>query len=208
MLLRPVCPICRRPGGVPCGPCRDQLRPAPPDAPVPAIIAYEGVGRELLARLKYRDARQAVAPLADALAARAAEARGLIDTSVIDTVTWIPTTDRRRRERGFDQAELLARAVARRLGRPCRRLLRRLGDDHQTGRTRSERLLGPRLVAVGVVPTNVLLIDDVVTTGATVRAAVEVLTAAGAVSVQPWVAAATPSMLNKRQSRADTFGNE
>lgn len=174
---------------------------------MPAIIAYEGVGRELLARLKYRDARQAVAPLADALAARLIDG-GLIDTSVIDTVTWIPTTDRRRRERGFDQAELLARAVARRLGRPCRRLLRRLGDDHQTGRTRSERLGGPSLVAVGVPPRNVLLIDDVVTTGATVRAAVEVLRSAGAVRVEPWVAAATPSMLNKRQSRADTFCDE
>jgi ComF family protein len=174
---------------------------------VPAIIAYEGVGRELLARLKYRDARQAVAPLADALAARLGNA-GPIDTSLIDAVTWIPTTDRRRRERGFDQAELLARAVARRLGRPCRRLLRRLGDDHQTGRTRSERLGGPSLVAVGVAPRNVLLIDDVVTTGATMRAAVEVLTSAGAVRVEPLVAAATPSMLNKRQKRADTFGDE
>jgi len=201
MLLRSVCPICRRPGGVPCGPCRGQLRPAPTDAPVPAIIAYEGVGRELLARLKYRDARQAVAPLADALAA-------CVDAVPIDAVTWIPTTDRRRRERGFDQAELLARAVARRVGRPCRRLLRRLGDDHQTGRTRSERLAGPSLVAVGVAPRNVLLIDDVVTTGATVRAAVEVLTRAGAVRVQPWVAAATPSFLNKKQKRADTFGDD
>jgi len=88
---------------------------------VPAIIAYEGVGRELLARLKYRDARQAVAPLADAVAARVSAGRidtSFIGTSFIDTVTWIPTTDRRRRERGFDQAELLARAVARRLGRP------------------------------------------------------------------------------------------
>ena len=202
MLLRSVCPICRQPGGVPCGPCRDQLRPAPADAPVPAIISYEGVGRELLARLKYRDARQAVAPLADALVA------GLIDPVSVNAVTWIPTTDRRRRERGFDQAELLARAVARRLGRPCRRLLRRLGDDHQTGRSRAERLRGPSLVAVGVPPRNVLLIDDVVTTGATVRAAVDVLTAAGAVTVQPRVAAATPSMLNKRQSRADTFCDE
>ncbi len=201
MLLRSVCPICRRPGCVPCGPCRDELRPAPADAPVPAIIAYEGVGRELLARLKYRDARQAVAPLADALAARAAGGR-------IDAVTWIPTTARRRRDRGFDQAELLARAVARRLGRPCRRLLRRLGDDHQTGRTRSERLEGPSLVAVGVAPRNVLLIDDVVTTGATMRAAVEVLTAAGAVTVRPWVAAAPPTKRKKRQRRADKLGNE
>jgi predicted amidophosphoribosyltransferase len=174
---------------------------------VPAIIAYEGVGRELLARLKYRDARQAVAPLADAIAARADAGRG-IDAWTIDAVTWIPTTDRRRRERGFDQAELLARAVARRLGRPCRRLLRRLGDDHQTGRSRSERLRGPTLVAAGVPPRNVLLIDDVVTTGATVRAAVEALTNAGAVRVQPWAAAATPSVLNKRQRRADTFGDE
>jgi adenine/guanine phosphoribosyltransferase-like PRPP-binding protein len=64
------------------------------------------------------------------------------------------------------------------------------------------------LVAAGVPPRNVLLIDDVVTTGATVRAAVEALTNAGAVRVQPWAAAATPSVLNKRQRRADTFGDE
>lgn len=201
MLLRSVCPICRRPGAAPCGPCRSQLTPAPADSQIPAVIAYEGVGRELLARLKYRDARQAIAPLADALAARAGG-------DSIDVVTWVPTTDRRRRERGFDQAELLARAVARRLGRPCRRLLRRIGDDHQTGRTRSERLLGPTFLAVGARPGNVLLIDDVVTTGATMRSAVAVLRSAGAARVQPLAAAATPSVLNKRPRRADIFDNE
>ena len=201
MLLRTACPICRRPGAVPCAGCRSQLRPAPTDGPVPAIVAYEGVGRELLARLKYRDARQAIRPLADALAARAAG-------TPVEVVTWIPTTDRRRRERGFDQAELLARAVARRLGRPCQRLLRRIGDDHQTGRTRSERLMGPSFVAVGTTPRYILLIDDVVTTGATMRAAAVVLTTAGAVRVESWAAAATPSGLNKWPQRADTHTYE
>ena len=112
----------------------------------------------------------------------------------VDVVTWAPTSARRRRRRGYDQAELLARAVAWRLGVPCRRLLRRVDDPRgpQTGRTRAERLAGPTFVARRRVRGVVLVVDDVVTTGATLRAAETALLAGGARSVRSIAAAATP----------------
>ncbi|HEX8771251.1 MAG TPA: phosphoribosyltransferase family protein, partial [Acidimicrobiales bacterium] len=97
-------------------------------------------------------------------------------------MTWAPTTGARRRERGFDQAELLARAVARRLGLPCRRLLRRRPGPAQTGRDREGRQSGPAFTTRRVTgPARVLLVDDIVTTGATVSAAARALRAAGAI---------------------------
>ena len=87
---------------------------------------------------------------------------------------------------------MLARAVAWRLGVPCRRLLRRTDGPPQTGRTRAERLEGPAFVARRRVKGAVLLVDDVVTTGATLRAADAALRAAGAETVHCIAAAATP----------------
>ena len=95
----------------------------------------------------------------------------------------------------------MARAVAARLGLPVRRTLRRRGDAHQTGRTRAERLQGPRFEAVGAVPPAVLVVDDVCTTGATLSAAASVVRAAGAVRVHGLVLARTPP---RRRSDAGT----
>ena len=61
----------------------------------------------------------------------------------VDVVTWAPTTAARRRQRGFDQAELLARALARRLHVPCRRLLLRPPGNAQTGQPLDVRRAGP-----------------------------------------------------------------
>jgi len=99
----------------------------------------------------------------------------------VDVVTWAPTSDRRRRNRGYDQAELLARCVARQLRVPSRRLLHRIGGKSQTGRNRLDRLVdGPRFRARPVrVPLRVLVVDDVVTTGSTLRSAGRALLAAG-----------------------------
>jgi hypoxanthine phosphoribosyltransferase len=109
-------------------------------------------------------------------------------------VTWAPTSARRRRRRGYDQSELLAHAVARRLGLPCRRLLFRDRSGHQTGRSRQERLrLGPVFTARPLrKPSRVLVIDDVVTTGSTLRAAGHALDLAGAAKVVLFAAVATP----------------
>ncbi|MGI9022081.1 MAG: ComF family protein, partial [Acidimicrobiales bacterium] len=150
-----------------------------------AAFSYEGPGRELVARLKYRNARAALPFLAVAMAA-------LVDPSTIDVVTWAPTAARRRRQRGFDHAQLLARAVARRLRLPCRALLRRRGDAAQTGRTLAERHRGPAFDSRGAAPGRVLVVDDVVTSGATVSAAARCLRGAGAAEVQVVVAARTP----------------
>ncbi len=156
-----------------------------------ALLAYEGVGRELVARLKYRNARSSIPFLARGVAA-------LADVlGPFDVVTWAPTTAARRRERGFDQAELLARAVARRLTRGrnsvlCRQLLLRPPGQAQTGQPLQTRKSGPVFRAARPCPPRVLLVDDVVTSGATVTAAARALRAAGAREVHVVAAARTP----------------
>ena len=191
MLLPTSCPVCGARGRAPCARCWAELRPAPSLPPprgidrAAAVLHYSGVGRELVARLKYRNARSSVAFLAGAMAS-------LVDPAGVDTVTWVPTTPARRRQRGFDHAEVLARAVARRIGRPCRPLLRRLPGPAQTGRAVAERRLGPSFVSRRQSTPRVLLVDDVVTTGATATAAARVLRAAGARRVELVSAARTP----------------
>jgi hypothetical protein len=121
----------------------------------------------------------------------------------LDVLTWAPTGAARRRRRGYDQAELLARAVGRRLGVRARRLLVRVGDHAaQTGRSRQQRLVGPTFVAIGRVPHRVLVIDDVVTTGATFAAARTALLVGGAHRVHCLAAAATPPPSAGRSGRA------
>jgi predicted amidophosphoribosyltransferase len=151
-----------------------------------ALLAYEGVGRELVARLKYRNRRASLPGLAAAAASLVA------DPGAVTAVTWVPTTPDRRRARGFDQSELLARAVGRRLRRPCRRLLRRGLGPHQTGRPAAARWTGVSFSPRRPVAGRVLLVDDVVTSGATCAAAAQALRRAGASSVIVLAIARTP----------------
>ena len=141
------------------------------------MLAYEGAAREVVAQLKYRNARSAARWLARGMAAQ-------VPADAVDLVTWAPTTDLRRRSRGFDHAEVLARHLGRELGRPCRATLARLPGPPQTGRNLRERQHGPRFVARGTVPgARLVLVDDVVTTGATLTAAAATLRHAGAAEV-------------------------
>src|SRR5215207_4922053 len=186
MLLPTRCPLCARPGPAPCLTCARQLPPARA-GPYPAVLAYAGDGRRLVHALKFRNGRTVAKALGGAMAR-------LIGPGEVDVVTWAPTTTRRRRARGYDQAEVLARATARPLGVPVRALLRRADQaGSQTGRGRRERLaLAPSFVATRPVRGRVLVVDDVVTTGATLHAASMVLLAAGATAVRAVAAAATP----------------
>src|SRR5262245_12776141 len=99
MLLPTICPGCGK--AVPgrrCEACWSQLDAGP--------LTHEGLARQLVLGLKYRNAR----PVAKALAEHLV--RQLGDATAIDVVTWAPTSARRIAQRGYDPAELLARAVA------------------------------------------------------------------------------------------------
>ena len=149
---------------------------------------HEGGAAELVRALKYGRITSAVTPIADRMASVVAAPQ------VVDVVTWVPCSPTRRSQRGFDPAELLARAVARRLGLRARAMLRRLDDEPQTARSREGRLAGPRLaVRAGRVRGSVLVVDDVCTTGSTLRAAAAALRAGGAAAVVAAVATTAPA---------------
>jgi predicted amidophosphoribosyltransferase len=143
------------------------------------VEPHEGHTRELVLGLKYGKKRKNARLLADIVV----DAIGWSDFNC-DVVTWAPTTMKHQQERGMDHAELIARHVGVLLGLPAKRLLRRVNTVSQTGLDRDERLASPEFVARPLRhQRNVLVIDDVVTTGATFRAAVSALVRTGALSV-------------------------
>jgi predicted amidophosphoribosyltransferase len=166
-----------------------------------ALLLYFDAAREVVARVKYRNARASVGWLAEGMAA-------LVDPATVDVVSWVPTTSARRRRRGFDHGPLLARAVARRLGLPCRSLLRRHPGPPQTGRNLAERRRGPRLDARGIraAGLRVLLVDDVLTSGATLTAAARALRNSGVAAVHAVTAARTPLKLRAHLTDGESDG--
>ncbi|WP_148288707.1 ComF family protein [Ilumatobacter nonamiensis] len=183
MIFETRCAGCDKPGAPICTTCRFALLgPAPRPSPhgVISAVPFTGRARSIVLGWKYRNRRAVSRHLAGLIVNRLIETRAQHD---VDMVTWAPTSTKRRRERGFDQGELLARAVARQLGVPCRRLLDRDASASQTGRTRAERLDGPTFVArPGLDGVRVLVVDDVVTTGSTLGAAAAALGDRGAVA--------------------------
>jgi predicted amidophosphoribosyltransferase len=196
MVFPATCPGCGHRAEPICAGCAGGLRapvPVPPPLGVDgwvAPFAYEGVARELIARVKYRGARAAVPFLADAIAGVATP---LVARLEMEVVTWAPTTARRRHARGFDHAQLLARAVARRLDLPIAPLLYRAPGPPQTGRAAAARRSGPAFrAAEHRRGGRALVVDDVATTGATLAAAAAALRASGVARVGGACAARTP----------------
>jgi predicted amidophosphoribosyltransferase len=176
--LDQVCPRCALP--VPCGGPRRRCAAA--DAPwryAWAPVAYAGPATGLVAALKFRGALQCADLMAAQIAAGAPP--GLLRAGAV--LVPVPTHPARRRRRGYDQAHLLARALATRTGLPVGACLRRIGGDaRQLGADRAERLQEGRLRlrCRGPAPELAILVDDVHTTGATLRAAAGALRAAEA----------------------------
>ncbi len=138
--------------------------------------AYEGPARDLVLALKLRSQRQAAVPLAAALAA-AIHGRG----TTASAITWVPARSRDIRRRGFDHAHVIADALGRSLGLPVVATLQRTSarpdQTTLTGAARRENLVGA--FRAWNAPPAVLLVDDLVTTGATASSCAQALRAAG-----------------------------
>ncbi|CND90077.1 putative amidophosphoribosyltransferase [Mycobacterium tuberculosis] len=192
-----------------CDACGRALRgPARPARPAPAglpplwtVAAYEGPLRAILAAYKERGRASLAVPLGEALATslRAALAPGPDPPAAV--VVWVPSGRRAVRRRGHDPLRGLAEAAARRLradGMPLTAVdaLRQRGRvADQAGLTaerRAANLRGAIEARADVAGRRVVLVDDVVTTGASLAEAARALRAAGADVTGAATIAATP----------------
>ena len=179
----PVCPACGR---------------KYPDVPLPmqeqrfrhvdrcvSPLWYAGDVRASLLRYKFRGLTGYAAVYGDFL-------RKCLDENGIscDSITWVPLSRRRLRERGYDQARLLAGEIARGRGMTCEKLLEKRRDTpaqsglggreaRKTNAAGAYRVCGADTVRGKRVP----LVDDIVTTGETLTECARVLKEAGAASV-------------------------
>jgi ComF family protein len=174
-----------------CRGCRAELRwlgwdqAAGVGVPTWAAVGYEGPARALVRALKFRGAVRLVEAMAAQMAANAPP-----DLLADRTLVPVPLGAARRRRRGFNQAEALARALARRTGLEVIDCLVRAGTGaraSQVGLGRDERLGALdgsiRMRPGSPVPLRALLVDDVVTTGATLCACADALADAGVAEI-------------------------
>jgi ComF family protein len=187
----PICDRClvaldvrlETPAGIPIG--------LPGDVPAPLLqlewcAPFHGIVRPALHAIKYGGERRLAEPLG------AAVARRWVRAGVgAELVTHVPVHAERARQRGYDQAELIARVAARHLGRPFASLLERrratiaqfdLDRRHRAANVR-DAFSVPAHARSSVAGRWILLVDDVVTTGSTLAACAEALEAAGALAV-------------------------
>jgi predicted amidophosphoribosyltransferase len=144
-----------------------------------AAVQYDDLVAGLIAQLKYRGQRSCATWFGSAMA-------GLVTAAGErpDIVSWVPALGRNQRRRGFDQGRLLACATASGLGITATHLFTRRGQRGQTGADRQHRLAGPNVAPARrpsiIDGACVLIVDDVLTTGASVRACARVARDSGA----------------------------
>lgn len=210
LFFPPKCPFCRRVldrSGI-CGRCEktlpwtaeeDSLWELPGGLRCAAPLWYKDAVRTGILRLKF----QGAAGAADALGGLIAQCAAERLSGEFDVVTWVPVSRRRLGQRGYDQAELLARSACRRWDTRPERLLRKRMDNHaQSGLAdagaRRRNVEGVYEAAAGakIRGRRILLVDDVCTSGSTLASCAGVLRACGAAEVVCAAAARTPCAKN------------
>ena len=187
VLDRPgICDTCR--GELPWTEGADALRRGPG-------ADVQDSGRYWLHRFKFRGMSSAAAPLGELIAGCAAEHF----SGAFDTVTWVPVSPRRLRQRGYDQARLLAESACRLWETKPLPLLRK--TVHNPAQSGLKEAAARRANVLGVYEAvdperisghRILLVDDICTTGATLAECARVLREAGAADVVCAAAALTP----------------
>jgi ComF family protein len=200
LMLPPACAACGSVGSLLCSGCLGDARWASDPAsrflaadPAIAIggdlsfalaaFAFEGPIRRALARLKYGGASRVAAPLAQAASPTLDV---LVEIAGAVTLVPVPLHRERHRERGYNQAELIASALGSIAGVPVLDLLERVRPTTKQHRLdRNARLANLRAAfavkaAASSVPATVIVVDDIITTTATVEACASVLRSAGA----------------------------
>ena len=194
LLFPPRCAFCGKPGvhGV-CSECEKALpyckTPLHERAEIGACLAplkYEGIVREALLNYKFHASQSRCTGFGDVLAQAAAEHFG----GEFDLVTYVPVSKKRKQERGYDQSYLLARETCRHWGVAPETLLQKTKDNvaqsSLSSREERQKNVVGAYVAVNedkIKGQRILLIDDILTTGATLREAARVLREAGAEKV-------------------------
>jgi ComF family protein len=185
------CYLCQAPGARLCPPCAADLGPPSVEKAIPNVARvispweYASAPRSLILDLKVRGQRAAATPLVDGMV-RALRRTGTRAASI----TWVPGRPPDTRRRGFDHAHVLASGIAAATGLPLAATLARVGyQQDQAGLGRTARLANLRHAFRATSSAHrVLLVDDLVTTGATAAACARALLRAGAESVELLVA--------------------
>ncbi len=162
---------------------------------------YQNLVRSSLQRYKFSGKRCYASAYGRLLAME------LMDAA-FDILTWVPVSSKRRRKRGYDQVELLAKAVSKELGIPAQRLLDKCRDNPPQSTlkepaARRANVLGVYEIHPGteIEGKRICLLDDIITTGATLSECARVLKTAGAAEVIGAAVASPPDSHGTSQSR-------
>lgn len=152
------------------------------------MASRQGPLKTLLNRYKFDAARGAADVIVELLDARLP----VLPSELL--VTAVPTAPANRRIRGFDHMERIAKQLARRRGLEFRATLVQTSNDVQHFKTRKERLAvsGIEPLSTRLLPENILLIDDIFTTGATVQSCVSCLQEKGVQNIYLAIIARQP----------------